>query len=111
MAAATGAVAALDETRRVLKEESRDDLRFRAALHLGDIHYGNSGSRSRLDFTAVGPSVNLAARLMSVADELAAETVCSEVFSSLVPGSAERLGDRTFKGFAESHAIFGLRRS
>ncbi len=109
MAAATGAVAALEETRRVLKEKSCDDLQFRAALHLGDIHYGNIGSRSRLDFTAVGPSVNLAARLMSVADELEAETVCAEAFSSLVPGRAGHLGDRKFKGFAQSHGIFGLR--
>ncbi len=108
MAAATGAVSALEETRRVLNESSRNDLQFRAALHLGDIHYGNIGSKSRLDFTAVGPSVNLAARLMSVADELGAETVCSEAFNKLVPDRAKYLAERTFKGFDKPHSVFGV---
>ena len=33
------------------------------ALHVGEVMYGNIGAADRLDFTVIGPSVNLAARL------------------------------------------------
>ncbi|HEX4111972.1 MAG TPA: adenylate/guanylate cyclase domain-containing protein, partial [Stellaceae bacterium] len=42
-------------------------LRFGLALHLGDVLYGNIGSGDRLDFTCIGPAVNLAARLEKIA--------------------------------------------
>ena len=32
-------------------------------LHLGDVFYGNTGSRERLDFTVVGPAVNEVPRI------------------------------------------------
>ena len=38
-------------------------LTFGIALNIGDIHYGNIGSEDRLDFTAIGPAVNLSARM------------------------------------------------
>ena len=34
-----------------------------AALHLGEILWGNIGAADRLDFTAIGPAVNLVSRL------------------------------------------------
>jgi adenylate cyclase len=36
---------------------------FGAALHLGEMLSGNIGAVDRLDFTAVGPAVNLVSRL------------------------------------------------
>ena len=47
--------AALEDAREILANET--PIRFRAALHLGDVHYGNIGSRHRLDFTVIGPTV------------------------------------------------------
>jgi hypothetical protein len=38
-------------------------LPFGAALHLGEILWGNIGAADRLDFTAIGPAVNLVSRL------------------------------------------------
>jgi adenylate cyclase len=108
LAAASGAISALEETRAALKARSGDEIQFRASLHLGDIYYGNIGSKSRLDFTAVGPSVNLASRLLSVADELGAETVCSADFHALAEGRTRYLADRRFKGFDGEHAVFAV---
>jgi len=38
-------------------------LPFGAALHLGEMLWGNIGAADRLDFTAIGPAVNLVSRL------------------------------------------------
>ena len=42
-------------------------FRFGVALHIGGILFGNIGGMSRLDFTCIGPAVNLAARLEKIA--------------------------------------------
>ena len=51
-------------------ERGQRALGFGLALHVGDVMYGNIGSRTRLDFTVIGPAVNVAARLESLTKEL-----------------------------------------
>src|SRR5262249_57951270 len=45
-------------------------VRFGLALHIGKVLYGNIGGGNRLDFTCIGPAVNLAARLEKLAAKL-----------------------------------------
>jgi adenylate cyclase len=40
------------------------------ALHYGTVIYGNIGAADRLDFTVIGPSVNLVSRIEAVAKSL-----------------------------------------
>ena len=102
-AAAMGAISALDDARASLAALTDGPaITFRAALHLGDIHYGNIGSTTRLDFTAVGPAVNLTARLLQASTELGAQTVCSEVFAPLTQGRSTPARAFAFKGFSEA---------
>jgi len=60
VAAARTGMAHLDEARR---REGLPSLAFGAALHLGEMLWGNIGAADRLDFTAIGPAVNLVSRL------------------------------------------------
>jgi adenylate cyclase len=108
VAGAIGAISALDEIRASLTEISRTDIEFRASLHLGDIHYGNIGGRTRMDFTAIGPTVNLGARLISGADEFGWQTVCSEEFHRLVPDQTKLLGEKIFKGFDAPQPVYAV---
>ena len=48
-------------------------VRFGLALHVGEVLYGNIGGAGRLDFTCIGPAVNLVARLEKVAAQLGRE--------------------------------------
>ena len=58
--AARAGMAHLDTVRQA---QGRPPLPFGVALHLGEILWGNVGAADRLDFTAIGPAVNLVSRL------------------------------------------------
>lgn len=103
-AVAAQALAAADAARAALADEAP----FRAALHVGDVAYGNIGGATRLDFTAIGPDVNLTARLLSTAEAHGAALVCSAAFAALSDGRAQPAGDTELKGFAAPQPVFRL---
>jgi adenylate cyclase len=85
-----------------------DSLRFGLALHLGHVLYGNIGGGNRLDFTCVGPAVNLVARLEKLAGKLGRTIVASDAFARHCHGAMEPVGDFTVAGFAAAQTVFGL---
>lgn len=86
-AAAQSAMAAVTEARETLAEQTGpSQIAFRAALHMGDVFFGNVGSRNRLDFTAIGPAVNLCARMLHEASSRDARTLCSAQFRTIAIG-------------------------
>ncbi|MBM3485986.1 MAG: adenylate/guanylate cyclase domain-containing protein [Alphaproteobacteria bacterium] len=62
LAASRNAHQRLAEINRTRAEGGLDPLAFGIALHMGEVMYGNIGVPERLEFSAVGPSVNEAAR-------------------------------------------------
>jgi adenylate cyclase len=83
-------------------------IRFGLALHLGDVMYGNIGGGNRLDFTCIGPAVNLAARLEKVAAKLGEAIVASNEFAAYCEGDFRQLGEHSVAGFAAPQLVFGL---
>lgn len=81
-------------------------LRAVAALHAGEIYYGNIGARDRLDFTAIGPAINVASRLEGVAKSLDVPLVASDDFAALSSEAMRPLGRFPLKGVAEPHEVF-----
>ena len=65
-------------------------FRFGVALHVGRILYGNIGGGNRLDFTCIGPAVNLAARLEKIASRLQPHGGGVGRFCRHLPGRVER---------------------
>src|ERR1700730_17934780 len=83
-------------------------LRFGLALHVGDVLYGNIGSGNRLDFTCIGPAVNLAARIEKLTGQLGRAMVASQEFARHCPGEFAALGEFTLPGFSAVQSVFGL---
>ena len=63
--------------------DSLEELSLGVALDIGRVHYGNIGAANRLDFTAIGPAVNLAARMEPLPP--------SRDATSLFPGITEHI--------------------
>lgn len=108
-AAASSAMSAVEQARAALVATGDGPtLDFRAALHVGDVFYGNIGSGSRLDFTAIGPTVNLCSRMLQEASARDALTVCSAEFKDIAIGASGQAVTCDFAGFAEPVTFFVL---
>jgi adenylate cyclase len=88
--------------------ETIEKFRFGLALHLGRILYGNIGGGNRLDFTCIGPAVNLAARLEKIASRLHRTIVASEGFAGICSGGWRDLGEFPIAGFSRAERVYGL---
>jgi adenylate cyclase len=84
-------------------------LRHSMALHVGDVLYGNIGSAKRLDFTAIGPAVNLTARLETLARDLGRDLVVSARFAGHSPEPLDSLGTFRLRGFRAPQEVFAPR--
>jgi adenylate cyclase len=83
-------------------------FRFGVALHIGGILFGNIGGTSRLDFTCIGPAVNLAARLEKIASRLNRTVIASSAFAGVCVGGWTDLGEFPVAGFSKAARVFGL---
>jgi len=87
----------------------KERFRFGVALHIGEILFGNIGGMSRLDFTCIGPAVNLAARLEKIAGKLSRTVVASSAFAGVSSNGWTDLGEFPIAGFSRAQRVFGLR--
>jgi adenylate cyclase len=88
--------------------EAVERFRFGVALHVGWILFGNIGGGNRLDFTCIGPAVNLAARLEKMAGRLHRTVVASAAFVDACPGDWADLGEFPIAGFSKAARVHGL---
>jgi adenylate cyclase len=86
-----------------------EQFRFGVALHIGDILFGNIGGSGRLDFTCIGPAVNLAARLEKIAGRLGRTVVASSAFAGLCAREWADLGEFPIAGLSSAQRVYGLR--
>jgi adenylate cyclase len=88
----------------------RADLAFGIALHVGEVSYGNIGGKNRLDFTAIGPAVNLTARLEGLTGKLGRPLVVSQQLAAHAHSAVESVGTFELKGIAGAVEVFAPRR-
>src|SRR5690349_14473097 len=76
------------------------------ALHQGEAAYGNVGSGVRLDFTVIGPDINLASRIAQLNKVLGEPLLMSQAFGAVLPGRSEPLGVHSVDGFGDAVPIY-----
>lgn len=87
-----------------------EELRAGFALHTGTVTFGNVGSSSRLDFTAIGPAVNEVARVEPLTKILGAPILATSRFAKLECAiEMKSLGFHTLRGVREPQEIFTLK--
>jgi adenylate cyclase len=76
------------------------------ALHVGKVIYGNIGAADRLDFTVIGPAVNLVNRIEAVAKEMKLPIIVSDEFARIYEGPLKSLGRHQLRGLSAAHELF-----
>jgi adenylate cyclase len=79
---------------------------FGIGLHVGSVAYGNIGASRRLDFTVVGPAVNMAARLEQLTKAFDCYVVASEEFAIQCGATMTEGGVVKLKGMESEQRIF-----
>lgn len=90
------------------QSEGRPLIRIGIGLHIGEVFYGNVGAATRLDFTAIGPAVNLACRLEGLTKRFGRPVILSQDFARLCDRPLQSLGFQPVKGLGEPEEVFGL---
>jgi adenylate cyclase len=98
-------MAHLDGERRA---QGLPPLPFGAALHLGEMLWGNIGAADRLDFTAIGPSVNLVSRLEGLCKVLGKTVLVSGALAAETDAPLVALGSHELRGIAAPCPVFTL---
>jgi len=90
------------------REAARTEFRVGIGLHLGEVIFGNVGAADRLDFTVIGPAVNLASRIEGLTKRLLRPILVSSAFAQICPRPLVSLGFHPVRGLYEPEEVFGL---
>lgn len=75
-------------------------------LHFGDVSYGNIGAPNRLDFTVIGPAVNLASRVESLCGSVNETILVTETFAQHHGGAWASRGSHQLKGIDDPVVVY-----
>ena len=107
-AAARQAVAVANHRRAA---ESLPTTDMYLGLHVGEVFYGNIGSRERLDFTVVGPAVNEVSRIANMCRSVDQPMLVSSPFAAAIGepnGLLVSVGRYALRGVARPQELFTL---
>jgi adenylate cyclase len=76
------------------------------ALHRGAVFFGNIGSKDRLDFTVIGPAVNLAARVEPISKETGRRLLLTDKVAELLQHPLQTLGEFRIRGLVVPIPLF-----
>jgi adenylate cyclase len=104
--AGLAALAGTDALNKELTREGRPALAFGIGLHWGEVEFGNIGTRDRLDFTVIGPAVNLASRLQDLTKTAGTPILASADFAATASQTLRSLGGQRVRGIETEIEVF-----
>ena len=106
LTAALAARANLAVLNAALRDEGKQPIDFGIGLHAGTVAFGNIGTKTRLDFTVIGPAVNQASRIQDLTKEMGIPILASGEFAALAGEALRLLGARTVRGVSAPIDLF-----
>ena len=110
--AANAAHARIDELNAQRSSEGLPVTEAYLGLHIGDVFYGNIGSSDRLDFTVIGPAVNMASRISVMCRSVERNILMSSAFMAEVPAEARNgivsVGRFALRGFDQGQELYTI---
>jgi len=95
--------------RRVFKNLPVTDMYL--GLHIGEVFYGNIGSKERLDFTVIGPAVNEVSRIAAMCRSIDQPVLLSAAFAASIEDpehSFVSVGRYALRGVSRPQELFTL---
>jgi len=80
-------------------------------LHIGEVFYGNIGSKERLDFTVIGPAVNEVSRIAAMCRSVDQPVLLSAAFADAIASQRHRfasVGRFALRGVGRPQELFTL---
>jgi class 3 adenylate cyclase len=107
--AAQAMLIALDELNQELVAEGGNPIAIGIGLHSGEAVIGHIGSPDRHEYTAIGDTVNTAARLEGLCKEVGFPIICSSVVAAAAgqPDYLLPLGEKHLKGRSDM-SVYGF---
>jgi len=106
--AAEAALADLDQLNEGRAAAGKPAIDMGLALHTGAVMYGNIGAPSRLDFTVIGPAVNLVTRIEGLCAPLGRRLLASARFATPCGSRLRSIGRHELRGFSAPQEIFTI---
>jgi adenylate cyclase len=108
--AAIAARARVDELNGRREAEGKPKTHMYLGLHVGEVFYGNVGSRERLDFTVIGPAVNEASRIAAMCRSVDQPVLMSSAFADVrdIKRRLVSVGRYALRGVAHPQELFTL---
>jgi adenylate cyclase len=103
---ATAVLADATQAWNIAPPSDQPPIDYGLSLHLGHVAFGNIGGPRRLDFTVVGPAVNIASRLLDVGKALGESVAVSAAFAGCSGRAMRSLGGHALKGLDQRMEIF-----
>jgi adenylate cyclase len=110
LSAAIAARRGIAELKKRRAADGRPVTDMYLGLHVGEVFYGNVGSRERLDFTVIGPAVNEASRITAMCRSLDQPVLISAAFAHVgdVRHRLVSVGRYALRGVSHPQELFTL---
>lgn len=111
LAAAVAARRAITEMNQRRAAGGLPTMDMYLGLHVGDVFYGNIGSKDRLDFTVIGAAVNEVSRIAAMCRSVDQPLLVSSAFAASLGEASSRLvsvGRYALRGVGRPQELFTL---
>jgi len=110
LSAAIAARQGVAELKKRRSAEGKPVTDMYLGLHVGEVFYGNVGSRERLDFTVIGPAVNEVSRIAAMCRSVDQPVLMSSAFANVdaVKRRLVSVGRYALRGISHPQELFTL---